>query len=351
MSYQAAAVILNYNGAHFLKQFLPSVLELTSSTTEVIVADNASIDDSLKVMEAEFPQVRIIQMKKNTGYAGGYNEALKELNHEFFILLNSDIEVTHHWDQPLVDFLAKNKEVAAVQPKILAFHNKKMFEYAGACGGFIDRNYFPFCRGRIFGELEEDQGQYNEPQEVFWATGACLTVRASDYNEVGGLDADFFAHMEEIDLCFRLKLFGKKIFCLPSSTVYHVGGGTLAMMSTFKTFLNYRNNLWLIAKNHFESPLFFKLFWRLALDGLSGVNFVFRGLPKHTVAILKAHVVFYRHLFQILKKRKVNKELFKSKTPNLVGHYQKNVIADYFLKGNKKFSQLNPSDFIEAKNQ
>ena len=348
MSQSAAVVILNYNGARYLRSFLPGVLQHTSEQTEVIVADNASTDESRQVLQASFPDVRTIYLEKNYGFAGGYNRAIAQLEHDIVILLNSDIEVTPQWDAPLLNFLEKNADAAAVQPKILDYKARNHFEYAGAAGGFIDRNYFPFCRGRIFGELEPDTGQYNTTLEVFWATGACLALRRNWYEQLGGLDADFFAHMEEIDLCWRMKTMGKRIYCLPGTHVFHVGGGTLAMMNPFKTFLNYRNNLWMITKNHFRSPVIPLLLWRMFLDGLSGWNFLFRGYPKHTLAILKAHVHFYRSLPELFKKRRANRRVraANQSRANLTGKYMKNVVTDYFLRGRRRFSELDPGDFL-----
>ncbi|MDF1675256.1 MAG: glycosyltransferase family 2 protein, partial [Vicingaceae bacterium] len=237
-----AVVILNWNGKHFLEKFLPSLIEHTSFA-ELIVADNCSTDDSLSFLKENFPQIRIITLAENYGFAKGYNEALKQVNSDVYVLLNSDVEVTENWLQPCLEILKKDNDMAACQPKIKAFHQKTYFEYAGAAGGFIDKYGYPFCRGRIFETLEEDNNQYDEEIEIFWATGACLVIRADIYHELNGLDSFFFAHMEEIDLCWRIQNRGKKIKYVPQSTVFHVGGGTLHKSKPQKTFLNFRNNL------------------------------------------------------------------------------------------------------------
>lgn len=247
---KTAVVILNWNGRKFLKKFLPDVIKFSKKDAEVIVADNASTDDSVAVLKADFPEIRIIENKSNGGFAKGYNQALKLIDAEYYILLNSDIEVTENWINPVIELMESDKNIAACQPKIRSYHEKEKFEYAGAAGGFIDKFGYPFCRGRIFQSLEEDKGQYDDTVEIFWATGAALFIRAELYHKLGGMDDDFFAHMEEIDLCWRLKNEGYKIMYCPKSTVYHVGGGTLPTSSSWKTYLNFRNNFFLIYKNH-----------------------------------------------------------------------------------------------------
>src|SRR5690606_32957114 len=239
---KVAVVILNFNGAKLLKQFLPSVIKHTPSWCEIIVADNASTDNSLQVMKEYFPHIRIIPLSENTGFAGGYNRALKQVDAEYYVLLNSDIEVTPQWVESVIQFMDANKDVAACQPKILAYHQKNEFEHAGASGGFMDYLGYPFCRGRLFNTLEKDSGQYNQPIEIFWATGACMFIRSNEYHAAGALDEYFFAHMEEIDLCWRLKRKGLRLFCIPQSQVFHVGGGTLHKSNPRKTYLNFRNN-------------------------------------------------------------------------------------------------------------
>lgn len=263
---KAAIVILNWNGAGMLRRFLPSVIRHSGAVADVIVADNASTDDSLELMSKEFPSVRTIVLDKNYGFAGGYNRALEKVDNEYYMLLNSDVEVTEGWLKILVDFMDANADVAACQPKLRAEHNRCMFEYAGASGGFVDRYGYPFCRGRIFDTVESDGGQYDDVCQVFWATGAALMVRREDYWRVGGFDARFFAHNEEIDLCWRLLGLGRKIYCVPQSVVYHVGGGTLPKGNPMKTYLNFRNNLTMLYKNLPDSDLRHVMRVRLVLD-------------------------------------------------------------------------------------
>ncbi len=297
-----AVVILNYNGAPFLRQFLPAVIE-HSEGAEIIVADNASTDQSIEIVKTEFPQVRLIQLKNNYGFCGGYNRALQEVNADYYVLLNSDVEVTAHWLQPLINLLDEQTKVAAVQPKIKSFHNKAFFEYAGAGGGFIDSLGYPFCRGRVFDEVEKDLGQYNDTREIFWATGACMVVRSKLYHQLGGLDEDFFAHMEEIDLCWRLKRQGHTIYYVGESTVYHVGGGTLSKVNPRKTYLNFRNGLSLLIKNLPLTALLWKLPFRIALDDVAAIRFLLKGQGRHAWAIVRAHVAAFRKLGSDLSKR------------------------------------------------
>ena len=268
-----AVVILNWNGKIWLEKFLDNVIE-NSKTAEIVVVDNNSKDNSISYLTKNYPTIRIIKNKGNYGYAKGYNEALKQINSEYFILLNSDIEVTENWISPVIDLMEKDKKISACQPKILDYNHRNKFEYAGACGGFIDKFGYPFCRGRIFNHLEEDLGQYNDSKEVFWALEACLFVRTTHFFEIGGLDEDFFAHQEEIDLCWRLKNKGYKIFVEPKSLVYHVGGGTLNVGSPFKTHLNFRNNLYMLFKNLPLSSLFIIMPIRLVLDGIASITFL-----------------------------------------------------------------------------
>lgn len=328
-------VILNYNGRHYLEQFLPTVL-LYSKGHEVIVADNASTDDSVAYMKSEFPNVRLIENAENGGFAKGYNDALKQVDTDLYLLLNSDIEVTEDWLLPLLAEM-RNPEVAGVQPKVLSHNIRDQFEHAGAAGGYLDRNYYPFCRGRIFEHTEKDRGQYNTRAEIFWASGACLLIRREDYWNAGGLDEDFFAHMEEIDLCWRIKRSGKKFICNPKSTVYHVGGGTLSYFSPFKTYLNFRNSLFMIIKNH-EGPILPMIFWRLCLDGLAGVRFVAGGEWKQLNSLWKAHRDMYKNLSKMLKKRKALKAKYSSM--NRVGLESKNLLIQRFAFGRKKYSDL-----------
>jgi GT2 family glycosyltransferase len=331
---KVAVVILNYNGLHWLNKFLEDVI-LKSKEAEIYVADNASTDQSLDYVEQHFPSVKIVENKDNTGYAGGYNNALQHICADYYILLNSDVEVTDNWISPIIEQMEKDKSIAACQPKIKKYDEKTHFEYAGACGGFIDKYGYPYCRGRIFDNLEEDKGQYDNPIEVFWASGACLFLRSSAFYEVGGFDWDFFAHMEEIDLCWKLKNKGYKIMCIPQSTVYHVGGGTLKNGSYFKTYLNYRNNLLMLYKNLEPKNRFKILFTRMLLDGISCAKMILDKKPHHIFAILKAHIHYYTFLKKFRKKRPKD---YKTSLP------QKSIVFSYFFGKKKEFNQLN-SDF------
>jgi GT2 family glycosyltransferase len=335
-----AIVILNFNGAHFLKKFLPKVLQY-SHGNDIIVADNASNDDSKAIISNDFPSVKWIQNASNGGFALGYNEALGKLQGKYdaYLLLNSDIEVTEAWTQPLIKAL-NDPEIVAVQPKILSFNHRQYFEHAGACGGFLDNNYFSFCRGRIFDFCEEDLGQYNYQTEIHWSSGAAMLVRAKAFHEVGGFDADFFAHMEEIDLCCRLRAKGFKIICQPESVVYHVGGGTLPYESPQKIFLNFRNNLFLLVKNH-QGLLAPKLFWRMLLDGIAAFKFLSEGKFHFFWKVFLSHMALYAHLPSLLKKR----QNLKSDNTQKISLFHSSIIWNYFFKKNKKFSSLNQRQF------
>ena len=269
---KVAIVILNWNGAQMMRRFLPSVIRHSADVADIVVADNASTDDSMDLLKTEFPSVRTIVLDKNYGFAGGYNRALEQVDNEYYVLLNSDVEVTEGWLSRLVAFMDTHPGVAACQPKLRAEHNRDMFEYAGASGGFIDRYGYPFCRGRIFDTVEKDEGQYDDVCEVFWATGAALMIRREDYWRVGGLDARFFAHNEEIDLCWRLSNLGRKIYCVPQSVVYHVGGGTLPKGNPMKTYLNFRNNLTMLYKNLPEGDLHHVMRVRFWLDCIAALK-------------------------------------------------------------------------------
>lgn len=333
-----AVVILNFNGKYFLEKLLPNIL-LNSAPYPVYVADNGSADDSVDFLKTKFPQVNVIENNNNYGYAQGYNVALKKIEADYYILLNSDVEVTQGWIEPVIKLMQFDKSIAACQPKLLDFNNRTFFEYAGASGGFIDNYCYPFCRGRIFNSLEKDEGQFNNPTEVFWATGACLFVKSEAYWKVGGLDNDYFAHMEEIDLCWRLKNSGYKIFVEPKSTVYHIGGGTLNKFSSRKTFLNFRNNLITLTKNHPSKNLAFKILYRMILDGIAAFRFLFAGTPKHFFAVIRAHFSYYGMMSSTLRKRKEMKSLvgFQFNTSCI---YNGNIVSEYFLKGKRKFSEL-----------
>ena len=332
---KVAVVILNYNGVAHLKQFLSSVIQY-SQNAEIWLADNASTDNSVAYVKEAFPNINLLEMTKNKGYAGGYGEALKQVEAEYYVLLNSDVEVTQNWIEPIINLMDADDSVAACQPKIKSFSDKNSFEYAGASGGFIDKYGYPFCRGRIFDSLEKDEGQYDNAIEIFWATGACLFVRSKAYNEVGGLDADFFAHMEEIDLCWRLKNSGHKIMCEPKSTVYHVGGATLKKSNPYKTYLNFRNSLFTIVKNHPSKGLFHVIAVRLLLDGVAGVKFMLTGEIKNTIAIIKAHFSFYSSFSRMMNKR--NKNI---KYPSKI--YQSSIVLQYYIDRVKKYTKLKES--------
>jgi GT2 family glycosyltransferase len=331
-----SVVILNWNGRNYLKQFLPSVLA-HSGDARIIVADNASTDDSVEFLQQHFPQVEIIVNETNGGFAKGYNDALKKVDAKFYVLLNSDIEVTENWLQPLYQLL-QNDKIAGCQPKIRSYSEKHKFEHAGAVGGFIDANYFPFCRGRIFDSVEVDEGQYDGVSEIFWATGAALMVRSDVYHQLGGLDESFFAHMEEIDWCWRAKKLGYALYVQPASVVYHVGGGTLPYASPRKTYLNFRNSLYMIVKNH-EGWLFPKLLYRMVIDGVAGVRFLLIGEVKNLISVVKAHFSMYANLPSLLQKRRAIKA--SSVAPNIAGRYNGNLLWAYYFKSVKKFSELN----------
>lgn len=342
---KVAVVILNFNGRYYLEKFLPAVIE-NSHPHSIYVADNGSTDDSVQYVQQHFPQVKIVENKGNYGYAKGYNLALSKIDAEYFVLLNSDVQVTANWIEPVLALMDKDSKIAACQPKILDHNNPLMFEYAGAAGGFIDKFGYPFCRGRVFNALEKDNGQFNDAREVFWATGACLFVRASAFKKAGGLDDDYFAHMEEIDLCWRLKNFGYTVYVQPASVIYHVGGGTLNKISSQKTFLNFRNNLTTLTKNHPGKHLFGKIVFRMVLDGMAAFKFLFDGQPKHFFAVIRAHFAYYGWLPQIMRKRKalINSPDFKYNFSHI---YKGNIAVEYFLKKKGRFSELHKGFFPE----
>ena len=330
-----AVVVLNWNGKSWLEKFLPTLIN-HSKEAIVFVADNASTDGSVSFVKDNFPTVKVIVNTKNGGYAKGYNDALKQIDAEYFVLINSDIEVTDGWLSPIISLMDSDKQIASCQPKILDYNSKTKFEYAGASGGFIDNLGYPFCRGRIFDFLEEDKGQYNDATEVFWATGACIFVRADSFWEVGGFDADFFAHQEEIDLCWRMKSKGHKIMVEPKSIVYHVGGGTLDAGSPFKTHLNFRNNLKMLFKNLPLPYLFFIIPIRLVLDGVAALTFLNK--PKgigHLFAVMKAHFAFYFEIPKLItKRRKISQKSY------FIGKTNYSILIKYKGKGIKNFSDL-----------
>lgn len=326
-----AVVILNWNGAQLLEQFLPKIIAY-SAGADLYVADNASTDESISTLQQKFPQVKIIQNTDNFGFAKGYNEALKHVDAEIYALVNSDIEVTPNWLEPIIEEFTKEKDTAIIQPKILAFKNKEKFEYAGAAGGFIDVFGYPFCRGRVFDTIEKDLGQYNDAIEIFWASGACFFIRSEVFHALNGFDEAFFAHQEEIDLCWRA--FNRNYITkyIPTSIVYHVGGATLEQGNPRKTFLNFRNSLLMLTKNLPSSKLFPIIIGRMVLDGVAGIYFLVQGKPKHFTAILKAHYHFYTNFGVFYKKRenKQRKDYFKAKS----------IVISYFLRSGKVFEDV-----------
>ena len=329
-----AIVILNYNGEHYLRQFLPHFIE-HSESHPIYVADNASTDDSLLVLENEFPSIRRIVLDQNYGFTEGYNKALKQIESEYYLIVNSDIEVTPAWTAPLLSFLESNPIHVACQPKIKSYHQKTHFEYAGAAGGHIDCLGYPFCRGRIFDQLEEDKGQYDSIENIFWSTGACMMIRSKIFHELGGFDPDFFAHMEEIDLCWRAHHKGYLIAAVPQSTVYHVGGGTLSSINPRKTYLNFRNGLSLLVKN---LPLseYWKLPVRILLDWIAALKFLLEGNLNHSLAVFKAHAkwtLLFGHNYK--KRPDIIKPITDTQDKNVFS-----VVADHYIKGKKKFSEL-----------
>lgn len=337
---KVAVVILNYNGRKFLEEFLPNVLANTpKDVAELIVADNCSTDDSVAFMKEHYPDVRLIINPENGGFSTGYNQALRQVEAEYFVLLNSDIEVTPNWIEPIISLMDTDRSIATCQPKLLSYYERNKFEYAGAGGGFIDKYGYPFCRGRVFQELETDNGQYDDTIEVFWATGACMFVRAEYYLANGGLDDSFFAHMEEIDFCWRMKNMGYKNMYCPVSKVYHIGGGTLPKQSSRKTFLNFRNNLSLLMKNLPKGHVFWTIAYRILLDWVAAFKFLADGNPKDSTAVLKAHIEFYKRVPQLRKVRRTT-------THNKVSCvYNKNIVFEHYLKKKKLFTELDRKAF------
>lgn len=344
LSPKVAVVILNYNGHDFLQQFIPFLQKSAYDNFEIHVADNGSTDHSLQLLQSQFPEVQIHDLQQNHGFAQGYNEALKLVDAPYLVLLNSDVEVDENWIQPVIDLMESDESIAAVQPKIRAFHKRSHFEYAGAAGGWMDYLGIPFCRGRIFGHLEKDQGQYNQCEEIFWASGAALFIRSKLFKAIGGFDGDYFAHMEEIDLCWRLKRAGYKIMVQPKSIVYHVGGGTLSYGSPNKTFLNFRNSYYTLVKNVESHRVWWVVFLRLIIDTAAALQFLLRGQFAHIKAIIKAHWTFFGNIGKARKKRRhyqdlVDKTSIQS-TGNKQGIYKKSIILQYYLLGKKTFKTL-----------
>lgn len=333
---RVAVVILNYNGRKFLEQFLPSVINSSYPNLEIIVADNASTDDSVTFLSSAYPTIRRIHNERNEGFAGGYNLALRQVNAEYFVLLNSDVEVSKHWIEPVIELMEGNPSIAACQPKLLAFHNKTQFEYAGASGGWIDSLGYPFMRGRVFDLCEEDKGQYDDAVPCFWASGAALFVRSKAYAEVNGMDPYFFAHQEEIDLCWRLQLSGYLVYVQPRSVVYHVGGGTLPP-SRRKMELNFRNNLILISKNMPMSTLIWKLPLRFALDAIAAWRELLKGKSHYFLAIATAH---FQYLHWLLFHRRRSLFPVVQKRGQIKGIYKGSLVWDFFIRGRRTFSEI-----------
>ena len=336
---KVAIVILNWNGKEMLEKYLPSVMQYSRDEATVYVADNASTDESVEFLRTHYPQVELVLLTKNWGFAEGYNKALSQIDAEYYLLLNSDIEVTHHWLTPMIEYLDAHKDTAACQPKLLSIFDKDRFEYAGASGGFLDKYGYPFCRGRIFDTVEADNGQYDDVTDILWATGAALMIRAKDYWEVKGLDARFFAHNEEIDLCWRLRIRGCRIVCIPDSYVYHVGGGTLPKGNPMKTYLNFRNNLTMLYKCLPDDELKHVMRWRWFLDYLAAWQ----------TLILNRNVGDFKAIYKARKAFKAWKKDFKADRQEIQASRRKKDIPEqksysllwqYYAKGKKLFSDL-----------
>ena len=337
MEPRVAIVILNWNGKKWLEKFLPSVIQTDYPNLQIVVGDNASTDDSVAFVNKKYPQIKIINNTINYGYAGGYNEVLNKIDANYFILLNSDVEVPKHWIQPVIRLMQQDEKIAAAQPKIKSYTHKRQFEHAGAAGGFIDLNGFTFCRGRLFDFVETDVGQYNTNGEIFWASGAALFIKKSAWIAVGGLDSDLFSHMEEIDLCWRLKNLGYKIMYCAESEVYHVGGGTLNASNSYKTYLNFRNNLIIMQKNLPQNDAYTRIFVRFFLDFAAWFHFLFQGKINDLTAISKAHL----HFLQNLKHTSTKRQPYTIPLSQHTGVYKKSIVFQYFIKKIKKFKELN----------
>lgn len=330
---KVAVVILNWNGRSMLERFMPSVME-HSAGADIIVADNGSTDDSVAFMQEHYPKVRLILFDKNYGFAGGYNKALEQVEADYYVLLNSDVECTPKWIEPVVEMMEQQPDIAVAQPKLLMYDKKDTFEYAGGAGGFIDSYGYPFCRGRLFNTLEQDHGQYDTPCDIFWATGAAMFVRASVWKQVGGLDADFFAHMEEIDFCWRVHNAGFRVAYCPQSVLYHVGGGTLPKSNPFKTQLNFRNNLSMLYKNLPDNRHFWVLFLRMALDDIAAVKFLFEGHRGEYKAVRKAHDEYVAWTPDLRRKRAAIKP---KEVPCI---YRGKLLLEYYFLRRRKFTDL-----------
>lgn len=331
-----AVVILNWNGQALLEKFLPGVMESQYNNLQLIVGDNASTDNSVEFVKTNCPQIRLIVNDHNYGFAEGYRKILEQVEADYYILLNSDVEVPPNWIQPVIDLMQSDPTIAVAQPKIKWQKKKTEFEYAGAAGGFLDLHGYPFCRGRLFDTVESDYGQYNDTVEIFWASGAALFIKSKQWKEVGGLDPDFFAHMEEIDLCWRLKNLGYKIIYCPDAEVYHVGGGTLDANNPYKTYLNFRNNLIILQKNLPLSDAYFRIFIRMSIDFIAWLHFLLQGKTDFAFAVNKAHFHFLKALTTNAKKRTSKQISFQKHT----GQYPSSIVYDYFIRKIRFFNQL-----------
>ncbi|MCE5348077.1 MAG: glycosyltransferase family 2 protein [Bacteroidales bacterium] len=336
-------VILNWNGLDYLKMFLETVVKYsTGHETVICVADNCSTDGSPEWVTENFKDIVLIKFDNNYGFAEGYNLAINQLESRYFVLLNSDVEVTENWLQPLVRFMDENTDVASCQPKILSYNNKDHFEYAGAAGSFIDKFGYPFCRGRIFDRIEKDSGQYDNQRDIFWSSGACMIVRGEAWKRCGGFDSGFFAHMEEIDLCWRFSKAGYRVCYIPDSVVYHVGGGTLPYDSPFKTYLNFRNSLFLLYKNLPDNKLHRTLFKRKLFDGLAAIMFIMKGDFKSVRSIWKAHIDYYHNMRKLREKRTMVKGIETAQPSSLI--LNKSIVFEFYVKGHKTYESLNPGN-------
>jgi GT2 family glycosyltransferase len=333
---KVAIVILNWNGRNYLEKFLPSLLATEYPNYEVIVSDNGSQDDSVSFLKNNFPQVKVIQFDKNYGFAKGYNLTLEKVEADYYALINSDIETKPNWLKPIIDLLDNDKQNAACQPKLLSYKNRNLFDYAGGAGGWLDSFGYPFARGRVFDVCEEDKGQYDSTEQVFWVTGAAMVIRSKAFHEVKGFDNYFFAHQEEIDMCWRMQLAGYKLFVCPSSVVYHIGGGTLPRGNSLKTYLNFRNNQIMLYKNLPWSTKWWKIPFRIFLDAVSAWKGLLIGDGGYFLAILRAHLSFMK--WMLFRK---SESVFPEKTEGqLSGLYKGNLVWQHFVKGKKYFSQL-----------
>tara|TARA_B100000809_G_scaffold144339_1_gene141948 strand:- start:39863 stop:40855 length:993 start_codon:yes stop_codon:yes gene_type:complete len=327
-----AVVILNWNGKKLLETFIPSLIKF-SKNADIYVADNASTDTSILFIREHYPEIKLIINKENGGFAKGYNDALKEINTPIYALVNSDIEVTDNWLEPIIEEFQNNDNTGIIQPKILDYKNKKKFEYAGAAGGFLDILGYPYCRGRIFNSLEKDKGQYNDTITINWASGACFFIKSEIFHKLNGFDEDYFAHQEEIDLCWRASNLGYDIKYVGTSTVFHIGGATLNEANSYKTFLNFRNSLYSLVKNLPSNKVFFYIFIRMILDAIAGVRFMLQGRPIHTLAIIKSHISFYVNLIKMISKRTV-------KHKNTKYYNTTSIVWSHFVMNIRKSNKL-----------